>query len=71
MLRLIATMFLKVPQIDDRPILVHLDIAPAQPRGRVTHRPRYVCRSCDGVLVAAQSPRCSNRKKDRQQGRHR
>jgi len=30
-----------------------LDIAPAQLRVRVTRRPRYVCNSCDGVLVVA------------------
>ena len=33
-----------------------LDIAPAQLRVRVTRRPRYVCNSCDGVLVVAPAP---------------
>ena len=33
-----------------------LDIAPAQLRVRVTRRPRYVCRSCDGVPVVAPAP---------------
>jgi len=33
-----------------------LDIAPAQLRVRVTRRPRYVCNSCDGVLVVASAP---------------
>ena len=33
-----------------------LDIAPAQLRVRVTRRPRYVCRTCDGVIVVAPAP---------------
>src|SRR4051812_23922939 len=33
-----------------------LDIAPAQLRVRVTRRPRYVCRSCDGVIAVAPAP---------------
>ena len=33
-----------------------LDISPAQLRVRVTRRPRYVCRSCDGVIVVAPAP---------------
>ena len=33
-----------------------LDIAPAQLRVRVTRRPRYVCRTCDGVMVVASAP---------------
>jgi transposase len=33
-----------------------LDIAPAQLRVRVTRRPRYACRSCEGAVVAAGAP---------------
>ena len=30
-----------------------LDIVPAQLRVRVTRRPRYACRACDGAVVVA------------------
>lgn len=33
-----------------------LDILPAQLRVRVTRRPRYVCRTCDDVIVVAPAP---------------
>jgi transposase len=33
-----------------------LDIAPAQLRVRVTRRPRYACRSCEGAVVVAPAP---------------
>ena len=33
-----------------------LDITPIQLRVRVTRRPRYVCNSCDGVLLVAPAP---------------
>lgn len=33
-----------------------LDIAPAQLRVRVTRRPRYVCRTCDGVIAVVPAP---------------
>lgn len=33
-----------------------LDIVPAQLRVRVTRRPRYGCRACEGALVAAPAP---------------
>src|SRR6185369_2845115 len=33
-----------------------LDITPVQLRVRVTRRPRYVCNSCDGVLMVAPAP---------------
>jgi transposase len=33
-----------------------LDIAPAQLRVRVMRRPRYVCRTCDGVIMVAPAP---------------
>ena len=33
-----------------------LDISPAQLRVRVTRRPRYVCRTCDGVIMVAPAP---------------
>jgi transposase len=33
-----------------------LDIVPAQLRVRVTRRPRYACRSCEGAVVVAPAP---------------
>ena len=33
-----------------------LDIVPAQLRVRVTRRPRYACRSCEGAVVVALAP---------------
>ena len=33
-----------------------LDIAPAQLRVRVTRRPRYACRGCEGAVVVAEAP---------------
>ena len=33
-----------------------LDITPAQLRVRVTRRPRYACRSCEGAVVVAPAP---------------
>jgi transposase len=33
-----------------------LDIAPAQLRVRVTRRPRYACRSCEGAVMVAPAP---------------
>ena len=33
-----------------------LDIAPVQLRVRVTRRPRYACRACEGVIVVAEAP---------------
>jgi transposase len=33
-----------------------LDIVPAQMRVRVTRRPRYACRSCEGAVVVAPAP---------------
>jgi hypothetical protein len=33
-----------------------LDIAPAQLRVRVTRRPRYGCRSCEGAVVVTEAP---------------
>jgi transposase len=33
-----------------------LDIAPAQLRVRVTRRPRYACRACEGAVVVAPAP---------------
>ncbi len=33
-----------------------LDIAPAQLRVRVTRRPRYACRACEGAVVVAEAP---------------
>ena len=33
-----------------------LDIAPAQLRVRVTRRPRYACRSCEGAVIVAPAP---------------
>jgi transposase len=33
-----------------------LDIVPAQLRVRVTHRPRYACRTCEGTVVQALAP---------------
>jgi transposase len=33
-----------------------LDIAPAQLRVRVTRRPRYACRGCEGAVVTAEAP---------------
>ena len=33
-----------------------LDIVPAQLRVRVTRRPRYVCRTCEGAVVVAPAP---------------
>jgi transposase len=33
-----------------------LDIVPAQVRVRVTRRPRYACRSCEGAVVVAPAP---------------
>ncbi len=33
-----------------------LDIVPAQLRVRVTRRPRYACRACEGAVVVAPAP---------------
>ena len=33
-----------------------LDIVPAQLRVRVTRRPRYACRTCEGAVVVAPAP---------------
>jgi transposase len=33
-----------------------LDIVPAHLRGRVTRRPRYACRACEGAVVVAPAP---------------
>ena len=33
-----------------------LDIAPAQLRVRVTRRPRYACRACEGAIMVAPAP---------------
>ncbi len=33
-----------------------LDIVPAQLRVRVTRRPRYACRACEGAVVVAEAP---------------
>ncbi len=33
-----------------------LDILPAQLRVRVTRRPRYACRACEGAVVVAEAP---------------
>ena len=33
-----------------------LDIVPAQLRVRITRRPRYACRSCEGAVVVAPAP---------------
>jgi transposase len=33
-----------------------LDIAPAQLRVRITRRPRYACRACEGTVVVAPAP---------------
>jgi transposase len=33
-----------------------LDVVPAQLRVRVTRRPRYTCRACEGAVVAAPAP---------------
>jgi len=33
-----------------------LDIVPVQLRVRVTRRPRYACRACEGAIVVAEAP---------------
>ncbi len=33
-----------------------LDVVPAQLRVRVTRRPRYACRACEGAVVTAPAP---------------
>ena len=33
-----------------------LDVAPVQLRVRVTRRPRYACRACEGAIVVAEAP---------------
>ena len=33
-----------------------LDVAPVQLRVRVTRRPRYACRACEGAVVVAEAP---------------
>jgi len=38
-----------------------LDIVPAQLRVRVTRRPRYACRACEGAVVVAPAPERPNR----------
>ena len=44
------------PARDRRTAHRTLDITPAQLRVRVTRRPRYACRSCEGAVVVAPAP---------------